>query len=243
MIKNLFLVLASFILSIILSELIVRVFNLAPQISDRLSYFRLIEDPKIMYELIPGSFVDQGLINRQGFRGSDFKKEKASNLIRIAMLGDSITQGLGVEFEKTFSHQLEILLNQRANDRGSSLRYEVMNFGVTGYNLEAEAQTLKTKVMQYNPDIVILNLFHNDNEPMPGLNLLFMNGMWDDKQKLYVYRKYVLDRNSLKSKFLRNVLYKSKLYLFTTYRMNLILHNISQVYNFHDRNLNLPFTR
>lgn len=240
--KNLILFLASSIFSIILSEAIVRIFNLAPQLSDRLSYFRLVDNCKIVYELIPGSFVDGGIINQQGFRGPNFNREKAKDIIRIAMLGDSITQGLLVEFEKTFSHQLEVLLNHRAMDIGSNLRYEVMNFGVSGYNLEAEVETLKAKVLQYSPDIVILNFFHNDNEPMPGLNLLLMNDTWDEKQKIYIYKKYFLERDSLWNRFVRNELYKSKLYLFVKYRIGLIRNDISQVYNFYNKNANTIVT-
>jgi hypothetical protein len=71
------------------------------------------------------------------------------------MMRDFITQGVFVSPGKTFSDKREELLNQIANEYHSSLKYEVMNFGVAGYNLAAEVDVLKEKTLAYESGIVI----------------------------------------------------------------------------------------
>lgn len=220
MAKKIILVLVACFSALFISEIVVRVFHLAPQIISNIGPFRFIDNPKIVYEFIPRSYIDNSVINNQGFKDTDFIKEKAKNLVRIAMIGDSITQGMHVPLGKTFSDQLEIILNQRALEIKSDLKYEVMNFGVGGYNLGAEIETLKTKVIPYQPDIVVLNFFHNDNEPFPGIQMLFMDTPIGDKQRVLLYKKYYSQRNSIWGRFKRGVLHKSGLYNFLFYAIN-----------------------
>jgi lysophospholipase L1-like esterase len=211
----------SCIFSILLLEIIVRVFNLAPQVITDIGPFRFADNPEIVYEFIPGSYIDGSIINKQGFKDSDFVTEKPKNVVRIAMLGDSITQGMNVPLGKTFSDQLEKMLNLKAAEIKSKTRYEVMNFGVGGYNLGAEVETLKTKVIKYSPDIVVLNFFHNDNEPLPGIQLFFQDcTIIDNQEKEFLYKKYYSGRNSIWRNFQRNILYKTKFYPFLVWRIN-----------------------
>ena len=204
------------IISIALLEFIVRALNIAPTIVNSIGCFRLIDNPKLVYEFIPGSQTRDGLINKQGFKDRDFIKKKPEGIVRIAMLGDSVTEGSFVDLGKTFSDRLETLLNQEAAKKKGAIRYEVMNFGVGGYNLEAEVELLKTKVLAYNPDIVVLNFYHNDNEPLPGLYSFFVydKNNLDERQKELIFKKYFSShKNSTNYFAIRNILYSSKLYL------------------------------
>jgi len=205
-----------------LSEYTIRKLKLAPEVIYQIGNIRFVDNPRMVYEYVPGSRIFGSIINRQGFYDSDFTLEKPKNLIRIAMLGDSITLGVFVPLGKTFSDDLEKLLNQGSQKISSPLRYEVMNFGVGGYNLEAEVEVLKEKVLPYKPDIVVLNLFYNDNEPIPGVNFLFVENSYKltEQQQILLIKKYVYNRNSPFRWFERNVLYKSKLYLFVVYRLS-----------------------
>lgn len=215
------LLLTSILMSFLLMELAVRLFNLAPSVITRLGPFRIVDNPNIVYEFMPGSYIDGSRINHQGFKDADFIKEKPKNVIRIAMLGDSITQGMGVVLGKTFSDRLKELLNEEAKSANSNIRYEVMNFGVGGYNLGAEVEVLKTKALEYRPDIVVLNFFHNDDEPLPGIQLFFVdNKVMSEEQKIVLFKKYFAQRNSVIHRFTRSVLYKSKLFAFVMYRIN-----------------------
>jgi hypothetical protein len=66
--------------------------------------------------------------------------------------------------ETTFPKLLESRLNAV-----SPGKYEVLNFSVTGYNSFQEEIVLKKKVLQFEPDIVILAYVHNDDDYTDGL--------------------------------------------------------------------------
>ncbi|MFH0984446.1 MAG: SGNH/GDSL hydrolase family protein [Candidatus Omnitrophota bacterium] len=218
---NLILLAISLAVGLCLSEYILRKFELAPEVIRPSGILRFVENPKIVYEYLPNFIVGTVKVNQQGFNDADFVLEKPKGLIRIAMLGDSITKGENVPAKRNFSDKLEDLLNRREQDRGSPQRYEVMNFGVGGYNLEAEVEILKEKVLPYDPDIVILNMFFNDNERIPGVDLLFQGNYnhLTEAQQISLVRKYVSKRHSFLRVFERNVLYRSKLYLFIVTRL------------------------
>ena len=89
------------IFGLLFCEGIVRVFHLCPRIITSVGPIRLTNNYKTVYEFIPGSNLDDGISNKQGFKDDDFTLEKPPGVIRIAMLGDSITQGLHIRKEKT----------------------------------------------------------------------------------------------------------------------------------------------
>jgi len=224
---NLILLLVSTALAFCLCEFIVRFFKIGLPVIQQIGVVRFVDNPKMVYEIVPESIVCKNKINKQGFHDKDFTIEKPKNLIRIAMLGDSITQGIFISQDKTFSAKLEELLNQKAKERHSPLKYEVMNFGVAGYNLEAEVEVLKEKSLAYKPDIVILNMYSNDNDPIPGVDIFFINNYYQltKEQRLFIVKKYVENRDSWTRKFERNVLYKSKLYLLAAYKLRALMNN------------------
>ena len=84
--------------------------------------------------------------------------EKPENTFRIALVGDSITFGMYVEQNQTFGHILETMLNKNSQD----INYETLNFGVPGYNTMQEYEVIKEKVLQYDPDVVIITFVLND---------------------------------------------------------------------------------
>ncbi len=214
----------SIIFALCISEFIVRKLKLAPSVINRVGYCRLIDNPWMVYELIPGAHIDSSIINKQGFKDADFTVEKGNNIMRIAMLGDSITEGMKVPLGKTFSDCLEKTLNLKAENQKSKFRYEVMNFGVVGYNLAAEVELLKVKVIKYSPDIVILNLAPNDNEPFPGLYFWFLgDNKLSEKQRYLVFKRYYSGNGSM----VIRLLHKSKLYLLVMERLSRINRNTS----------------
>ena len=67
--------------------------------------------------------------NRFGFRQHDsVTREKSGSVTRIAFVGDSVTLGREVDFEKTFPEISQNLLNS------GELTIEALNFGIDGYN-------------------------------------------------------------------------------------------------------------
>jgi len=118
-------------------------------------------NPYIRYELVPNVKYGKISINSYGFRGPEYPLEKPANTFRIVMLGDSETFSILLPYQDTLSAQLENILNKNSK----SLHYEVLNFGLEGYNTFQELEQLKTKGLKYNPDLIIVNYCLNDPEP------------------------------------------------------------------------------
>lgn len=123
--------------------------------------YRKSSNPYLRYELVPGVEYGHISVNADGFRGPEYSSVKPPDTFRIIMLGDSETFSIMLAQNETLSMQLESLLNQNSR----LLRYEVLNFGVEGYNTFQELEMLKTKGLKYNPDLIILNYVLNDPEP------------------------------------------------------------------------------
>ncbi len=131
----------------------------------------------LIYELKPGVVLEiQGRkqkINTHGMRDREVSKNKAPGLFRIAVVGDSFTFGWRVALDDCYVKQLEKLLNERA---GRQDAFEVLNFGVCGYNTEQEKILLEEKVLGFEPDLVIVGFVTNDIMlPASPLALYFVN--------------------------------------------------------------------
>lgn len=117
-------------------------------------------EPGAGYTLMkPGSHYQwQGIpvdINSHGLRGPETTYEKPPATFRILNLGDSVAMGWGVHEENTYGQQLEALLNAQGT---GDLRYEVINAGVPGWNLENALAYLEAEGLKYEPDIILLDL-------------------------------------------------------------------------------------
>lgn len=119
-------------------------------------------DPGIVYELRPnarGRFVNQPLlINSQGLHDYEYGRRKEPGTFRIVGLGDSSLFGWGVAMEENSMKVLERRLNEKSRQR----KFEVINFGVPGYNTAMEAETFVARCVEYAPDLVLVNFNTND---------------------------------------------------------------------------------
>ena len=166
-------VLLSTLAGLLIAEIVVRLSGLAPEIfAVQKGRFRISENPLIGYELVPhfesdraGSMLDfRGKANSLGFRDREHAVEKPEGIFRMLVIGDSVTQGLGVkDDEAVFTSVLERELNERPDGR-----VEVLNFGVSGYNTQQEVETLRHKGVDYEPDLVILAYCSNDTRLHSG---------------------------------------------------------------------------
>lgn len=123
--------------------------------------YRRSANPYLRYELVPGAVSGNILVNADGFRGPDYPLVKPEGVFRIIMLGDSETLSIMLSERESLAAQLEDELNQGA----AKSRYEVLNFGVEGYNTFQELEQLRVKGLKYQPDLIILNYVLNDPEP------------------------------------------------------------------------------
>ncbi|HEY0323325.1 MAG TPA: SGNH/GDSL hydrolase family protein [Pyrinomonadaceae bacterium] len=93
-------------------------------------------------------------VNSAGLRDREHSKQKPPNTVRIAVLGDSFSEAMHVPQEDTFWWLMERRLKACPAFAGKNV--EVINFGVSGYGTAQELITLRQKVWDYQPDIVLL---------------------------------------------------------------------------------------
>lgn len=118
-------------------------------------------NPKLVYVPRPNGKSRNGhSINSLGFRDYEYSIEKPPHVFRIAVIGDSFTYGMGLSLEDTFPKQLERMLNTYF--KTPELSFEVLNMGVMGYDIHQEIEWLKTKVLAFDPDLIIIGYCLND---------------------------------------------------------------------------------
>ena len=122
-------------------------------------------DPNLGWKLKPGASGEwnkEGAslvqVNSEGLRDREHTKAKPPNTLRVAVVGDSFTEGIHVPVEQTFWSKLERKLGNCEAVKGKK-NVEVINFGVMGYGTAQELVMLRQKVWDYNPDIVVLAFF------------------------------------------------------------------------------------
>lgn len=105
--------------------------------------------------------------NSHGLRDKEYTVEKPPNTFRIAVIGDSYTLPDGVRIEDAYHSLLEEWLNENSKH----WRYELINFGVGGYDLPEYTAVLKEKAIAYSPDLILI-AFCSRNDYLPKLHLL-----------------------------------------------------------------------
>lgn len=127
---------------------------------ETMRYFFVESDSLLHHKFIPGArghyktieFNTHYAIDSLGLRDYEFPMEKPPNTFRIMMVGDSFTEGDGVEANETFSKVLERRLKQRY----SPVNCQVINAGCGSYSPLLEYLYLKTTGLKLAPDLVVL---------------------------------------------------------------------------------------
>jgi lysophospholipase L1-like esterase len=155
------LVLFSLIIALGAAEALVRVLDLGPEINPvARENYRPSENPVLRYELEPGSPDGRHRINADGMRDRSRAVSKPRGVFRIAALGDSITYGYGSPQDRSYPRLLEDYLKKRTQTHGVS--YQVLNFGVPGYDIAQSIENLKARAVAYRPDLVLFQYCLND---------------------------------------------------------------------------------
>lgn len=137
-------------------------------------------------EYSSGQFVDvERKISMQGIRDREYKP-KTPDEYRIVAIGDSFTMGAGLKLEDTIPKVLEKLLNSVEYIRK---KVSVVNCGVGGYAPWQELIFLQERGVNFDPDMVILQLFPaNDvagSYTKVGKYLHAINRKWEYKLRLF----------------------------------------------------------
>lgn len=180
-------------------------------------------DPILGWRLNPDASVTQVnpdfkvnyTINNQGFRDdADYYPKKIINKKRIEIFGDSFAFGVGVENDKIFSK----LIEEKSGDK-----YEVFNFGASGYDPGQYYLSFKNDGLSYGPDVVIYAIYLGNDIVDLGLDHLSQG----DKYKPY----FTLENDRL---ILKNVPVPTKKAHYTEdtrIKNSFIKFFISQAYN------------
>ncbi len=133
--------------------------------------------PELFWELRPGARLDlpplgrcpgsPARINAQGYRTPTLARAKPACTFRLLSLGESSTFGVCVAEQRTYSAQLQRLLNARAD----GWRYEVFNAGVPGYTTHQAAAQTRRLWPALRPDLLLLYFEGNDRMPSDSRHL------------------------------------------------------------------------
>ena len=115
-------------------------------------------DPTLGWAPSPnGQFVEGGIhyaYNSAGLRSAptEYTKTPESGTYRIAIFGDSFTEGADAHFHQTWGAVLGDLLAD------TGMEVEVLNFGVSAYGIDQAFLRWRTLGADFEPDLVILGL-------------------------------------------------------------------------------------
>lgn len=117
----------------------------------------------VIWEPTPGAEVHwEGMdykISSMGLKDYEYTVKKPDSVFRIAMVGDSVTFG-ETELPDTYPNVMEKKLRERFKD--SRMKFEVLNFGINGTGSQHHLNLVKERVLQYEPDLIILGYCLND---------------------------------------------------------------------------------
>ncbi len=124
------------------------------------SPFRLSRQKQAIFDLSP-NYTHNILYttNQYGLRDyRTYSEKKPNNTYRICGVGDSEIYGYGVEMDSIYLKVLERLLRKRFPEKN----IEVINFGIPGYNSVQEYYFLKSRVLDWQPNLVLWQYTDND---------------------------------------------------------------------------------
>ncbi len=100
-------------------------------------------------------FTYERKTNSIGLSEREIEKDKNGDF-RIIILGDSFTEGVGVEYDSTWIKKTERMVSQSGN------QIEFINAGIGGSDPVFEYVLLRDKLLDYQPDQVIMTLNSSD---------------------------------------------------------------------------------
>src|SRR5580765_8979040 len=113
---------------------------------------------------LPAAFRHQPVwrisLNEDGFRNAPITATKRAGVLRIACIGDSWTFGMNVNQDQTYPARLETLFKQRR----PAPEVEILNFGVLGYSSFQGLELLKRRVLDLQPDVLVIGFGMNDSD-------------------------------------------------------------------------------
>tara|TARA_B100000029_G_scaffold401817_1_gene401115 strand:- start:941 stop:2494 length:1554 start_codon:yes stop_codon:yes gene_type:complete len=110
-------------------------------------------------ELIPNQQSGSININSLGFRGEEFIIEKSADTFRVFMLGGSTMFGHGATSDKT---TIPGYVETFFEDADNNFNMEIINSGIQGADSFNELNLIKTRLLELEPDMIIIYDGWND---------------------------------------------------------------------------------
>ena len=145
-------------------------------------------------------------LNGDGMREPNVTIAKPANTYRVALLGDSMVEGLQVPIEKTFG---QLLSKDLKTPDGKEV--QVLNFATSGYSTAQEYVQMQKQVMNYKPDLVLMgydsrDIFENWSAPDQTITNLRPVALHLPGGKLVIDKSPVtLWLNSRRGRFLQQI--------------------------------------
>ncbi len=126
-------------------------------------------------------------INSNGWNSQyeNYTIKKPQGKKRIALIGDSYIAAFQVNYDNSVAEKLEKKLGSRNT--------EVYRFGIDGAPLSQYLEMLREEVVHFSPDIVIINIVHNDFDE----SYKFIPGVFRSS-----FLKYVIENNKVSKEIL-----------------------------------------
>jgi len=114
---------------------------------------------EIHTQIVPNQHFSTVNINEYGFRGPEFSKTKSDNTFRIFILGGSTAFGSGSTSDKT---TIAGHLQQKYDEQNLPFNVEIINAGIPAATSYTEHWLVKNKLIQFEPDLLIIYDGWND---------------------------------------------------------------------------------
>lgn len=160
-----FLLLLSCVFSLYVSEAVLRVIYTLPQ---PIATYYPLEAAKLgkTIQIRQYEFDSQHRYNSEGFRDKEIIKKKFPQVQRILFVGDSFTEGFGVQENERFSNKLIEMLGTG---------YEGINAGQLATNPDTYFNNIANFGVALRPDLIVMGIFMG-NDFMGGRNLPIPDG-------------------------------------------------------------------
>jgi len=141
-----------------------------------------------------------------GLQDAGLTVAKPANTFRVAVLGDSLVEGLQVPADKKFTR----ILNESVK-LANGKNIQVVNFGTSGYSTAQEYTLMKKQVFNYAPDMVVVcynsrDIFENWSPPDATLTNIRPVAICLPGQPLVVSNAAILDwMKSPRARFLQSI--------------------------------------
>jgi len=160
-------------------------YELKKQICDMWKNHLVYIDPVTgISQNVPNQQFPSMNMNSHGFRGAEILKEKPDETFRIFIVGGSTTFAIRAPSDE---HTIPGHLQQIFDNLSLNKRIEVINAGIDGITSVDELQLVKTKLVDFEPDLIIIYDAHNDLANVPPK----MKAKYEDDLFTQIWKKHL----------------------------------------------------